>query len=623
MTNFKSAKFKALWSALLASGMFCGMTGQAQAALNPNQTSVQMFHWKWADIAKECTNWLGPKGFGAVQISPPSSAAVTGAWWDVYQPVDFTNLTSRLGNEAQLQSMINTCHAAGVRVYVDVVGNHLAAGSGTSTAGAGFNASTLTYPRFSSLDFHPKCDIVDGDYGSPGNRNSVMNCRLVNLPDLKTESTYVRTELTNYLKKLLAMGVDGFRFDAAKHMAPADVLALVNAIPKTTNAGEALWITQEVIPDGNVVRSDYFAAGTINEFQFPYAMKGLFRNVYGITLSQVRTVMGTPGNWGGTWGFVDSSKATVFVNNWDTERNDSSMTTSNKSDPGNDTNGNKRYDLANIFMLAWPYGHAQLHSGFNFSNKDQDRPAASPFDANGNPLINQSWDFVHRWSDIANMVKFRSTTAGTGVDNFVSGDANQIAFSRGNKGFVAINNSANSWNLNYTSLLPAGTYCNVVQGVVNSAGTGCTGGSVVVAANGAISLNLGGAGNGAVNAVAIHTGQRITTGTCSTVQVKFRVANANTITNQKVYVNGNRAELGNWTATTANVLTAEAAGANAAWSRTIALPPSTPIQFKFMKSGGGVANVWERDQATSSRNREITTVGCGQTQTIDVGNFAF
>ncbi|MBI3231043.1 MAG: alpha-amylase Aml, partial [Burkholderiales bacterium] len=370
----------------------------------------------------------------------------------------------------------------------------------------------------------------------------------VNLPDLKTESTYVRGELTNYLKKLLAMGVDGFRFDAAKHMAPADVKALVSAIPATSNAGEALWLTQEVIPDGNVVRSDYFSAGTINEFQFPYAMKALFRNENGLSLSQVRTVMGTPGNWGGTWSFVDTAKATVFVNNWDTERDGSSLNTSNKTGAVNDSNGTKRYDLANIFMLAWPYGHAQLHSGFVFTNKDQDAPSASPFDANGNPLINQSWDFVHRWSDISNMVKFRSYVAGTGVDNFIAGNANQIAFNRGAKGFAAINNDASVWNLNFTTLLPAGTYCNVVQGVANAGKTACSGGTITVASNGAVSLSIPANGGAAVPAVATYADQKINPG-CTSVAVKFRVANANTVTGQSVYVAGNRAELGNWTPT--------------------------------------------------------------------------
>jgi alpha-amylase len=106
------------------------------------------------------------------------------------------------------------------------------------------------------------------------------------------------------------------------------------------------------------------------------------------------------------------------------------------------------------------------------------------------------------------------------------------------------------------------------------------------------------------------------------VAVKFRVANANTVTGQSVYAVGNRGELGNWTGTTSDVLTQEAAGANAAWSRTFQLPPSTPIQYKFLKKGA-VADVWERNQSTGSGNREVTTVACGQpTQVLDAGRFA-
>ena len=104
-----NTKIKALWAAMLTTGMLgMGCIAEAQAAFNSNLTSVQMFHWRWDDIAKECQNFLGPQGYGAVQISPPSSAFRGSAWWDMYQPVDFSNLTSKLGNEAQLQNMINT-----------------------------------------------------------------------------------------------------------------------------------------------------------------------------------------------------------------------------------------------------------------------------------------------------------------------------------------------------------------------------------------------------------------------------------------------------------------------------------------------------------------------------------
>ena len=72
-----------------------------------------------------------------------------------------------------------------------------------------------------------------------------------------------------------------------------------------------------------------------------------------------------------------------------------------------------------------------------------------------------------------------------------------------------------------------------------------------------------------------------------------------------------------------DVLTQETSGANAAWSRTFQLPPSTPIQYKFLKKGA-VADVWERNQSTASGNREVTTAACGQpTQVLDAGSFAF
>ncbi len=510
MTTGKRSTF--LLARLLAvTLLLCGgFAAEASAApLNPNDTSVQMFRWRWNDVAKECTNWLGPQGFGGVQISPPGAAANLGFWYDIYQPVNYVDLKSAMGTEAELLTMVNTCHAVGVRVYADVVVNHMAGGAGTATNGSNWNATTLTYPYFSANDFHTACNIQDNDYGNPGNQSNIRNCRLVGLPDLATESSYVRGQVKNYLNKLLGMGVDGFRFDAAKHMQPADMLAFVSSVAATTQAGEPVWVTQEIIPDGNVNRADYFSAGTINEFKFTYAMRETFRATNGNQLSQIRTYMGTPGNWGGTWGFVDSSKATVFVNNWDTERSGDSLMASNYTGLTNDTQGTKRYDLANIFMLAWPYGHAQLHSGFRFSNKDQNSPSASPFDANGNPQINVNWDFIHRWSDISNMVRFRATTSGQDVNNFVNGSSNQIAFGRGSKGFVAINNETAVWSATLQTLLPAGTYCNVIEGQLNAAQTACTGGSVVVSASGQISVSIPANGGGLVPAVALHVNQKL------------------------------------------------------------------------------------------------------------------
>ena len=330
-------------------------------------------------------------------------------------------------------------------------------GSGTATDGSTWNAPTLTYPFFSASDFHANCAINDADYNSPAGRSNVQNCRLGGLPDLATESSYVQGQIVNYLKSLLAMGVDGFRIDAAKHMpatAWTSIMSAVKAAYPQTLQGEPIWVTQEIINDGEVDRPSYFPIGTLNEFQFTSAMRDVFRNNNGLNLASIPTVMGTWGNWGGSWGFIQPQNATVFITNWDTERNGGSLNINNAN--GND-GANQRYTLANIFMLAQGYAEAQLYSGFKFSNTDADRPSTSPY-SGGVPQINVVWDFAHRWMPLANMVAFRNAAIGQAQQNWIVGNnGNQVAFSRGNVAYVALNNSGSAWTRTFATGLPAGS----------------------------------------------------------------------------------------------------------------------------------------------------------------------
>jgi len=98
---------------------------------------AQMFEWDWASVAVECTNFLGPAGYGFVQgkvinvrpsfqvlmhfcttaplVSPAQEHVQGPEWWTDYQPVSYI-LTSKRGDRSQYQAMIATCHAAGVKV---------------------------------------------------------------------------------------------------------------------------------------------------------------------------------------------------------------------------------------------------------------------------------------------------------------------------------------------------------------------------------------------------------------------------------------------------------------------------------------------------------------------------
>ena len=66
------------------------------------------------------------------------------------------------------------------------------------------------------------------------------------------------------------------------------------------------------------------------------------------------------------------------------------------------------------------------------------------------------------------MVGFHNTVGTAAMTNWVSPSAQQIAFGRGNLGFVAINNAGSAWTTTFQTSLPAGKYCDVVGGAAKS-----------------------------------------------------------------------------------------------------------------------------------------------------------
>lgn len=179
-----------------------------------------MFERPYADVASACTSRLGPAGYGYVQVSPAAEHIQGDQWWTSYQPVSY-RIAGRLGDRDAFAAMVETCHAAGVKVIADAVINHMAAGSGTGTGGTAY--TKYGYPGyFEDADFHT-CRTDIKDYT---NRDDVQNCELVGLPDLDTGKEEVRSTIAAYLDDLRSTGVDGFRVDAAKHMSADDVAAV-------------------------------------------------------------------------------------------------------------------------------------------------------------------------------------------------------------------------------------------------------------------------------------------------------------------------------------------------------------------------------------------------------------
>lgn len=415
------------------------VVGQAHGSAHGG-ASVQLFEWSWADVANECEKFLGPKGFKAVQVSPPQDHIQGWQWWTRYQPVQYS-LTSRSGNEAQFKDMVSRCRASNVTVIVDAVINHMAAGSGVSVGGAAYG--NRQYPFYSPNDFHhdannvyTNCPVVNYN-----DKFNVQFCDLVGLPDLLTSSSYVQGQIASYLNKLYSYGVRGIRIDAAKHQDAGELSMITRQLPAD------MFVGQEVIgAAGEAVQpSMYFGIGQVSEF---FYADYLDDNVI------PEGKMGYLQTLGEAWGLMPDQYADVFLDNHDTQRNGRAKLTYK--------NGNL-YTFANLCMLAWPYGNVRIMSSYDFptSNTDQGPPSVGV--NNGANCNGKDWVCEHRWTPIASMVGWRNAAGTADMTNWQQGNGNQVAFSRGGRAFIAFNRGSSTWSATLRSGLSAGKYCNVIK----------------------------------------------------------------------------------------------------------------------------------------------------------------
>jgi alpha-amylase len=532
-------------------------TAQAAPPGDKDVTAV-MFEWKFDSVARACTDSLGPAGYGSVQVSPPQEHIQGSQWWTSYQSVSY-RIAGRLGDRAAFRSMVDACHAAGVKVIADSVINHMAAGSGTGTGGSAY--TKYNYPGlYSSYDMD-NCTSQINNYQDRGN---VQNCELVGLADLDTGEEYVRGRIAGYLNDLLSLGVDGFRIDASKHM-PADDLAAIKG--KLANPG-VYWKHEAIYGAGEAVSpSEYLGSGDVQEFRYGRGLKQAFT---GGNLAHLK-------NFGEGWGFMESGKSAVFVANHDTERGGDTLT---YKDGAN-------YTLAHVFMLAWPYGSPDVHSGYEFTDHDAGPPNGGAVSS----CYSDGWKCQHAWREISSMVGFRNTARGQGVTNWWDNGADQIAFGRGDKAYVAINQEGAALTRTFQTSLPSGTYCDVQSGK-----------SVAVNGSGQFTATLG-----AGTALALHAGARDCGGSTGPGPVSAGASfavNATTVVGQNVYVTGNQPALGNWNPAGAVKLDPSA---YPVWKADVNLAAGTSFEYKYIRKDGAGNVTWE-----SGANRTATVPSSGK-----------
>ncbi|MEM7063145.1 MAG: alpha-amylase family protein [Cyanobacteria bacterium P01_B01_bin.77] len=490
--------------------------GDGRVLASSRSVIVQLFEWRWSDVAQECESWLGPHGYGAVQISPPHEHRVIKegsarfSWYQRYQPVSY-QLSSRSGSRSELADMVSRCHRAGVKIYADVVINHMAsAGVGEGIGGSRFDTAKFAYDGvpYTQSDFHPPCAIEPRDYAEEPWR--VQHCQLSGQQDLDTGSDKVQAAIAAAMNELLDLGVAGFRIDAAQHIPPEHLARILRSLHPLntefhTNGGRP-FVYQEISNKGAeaIKAENYFSNGAVTEFRYGRHLGEQVRH------GQLKNLM----LFGEAWGLMPSHKAVVFTDNPKTQRSgDRNITTFYAP-----ADGGARYRLANVFMLAWPYGMPKVMSSYDWP-QEQGTLVGPPADEQGQTLpvsCDDGWVCEHRWSDIANMVEFRNVTQGAiSVNHWWDNGNNQIAFARGERGFVAINNEDTVLKETLMTGLPPGIYCNVLAepSVDDIAGDGSIAESTVVSCeNEAIEIDPLGNAHIEVSpyrALALHIGARI------------------------------------------------------------------------------------------------------------------
>ncbi|MBQ6152508.1 MAG: starch-binding protein [Ruminococcus sp.] len=165
---------------------------------------LHCFNWTLNQIKQELPN-IASAGFTSVQTSPLQPHTASGAWYWLYQPTDST-VGNEIGSYSDLQSLCSEADKYGIKVIVDVVANHLAGwndGSWNDGIAGSWRNSEYFHNEGACNDWDNRYDVTHKNIG---------------MPDLNSEHSEVQNKFVSMVNGLKSAGVDGVRWDAAKHI---------------------------------------------------------------------------------------------------------------------------------------------------------------------------------------------------------------------------------------------------------------------------------------------------------------------------------------------------------------------------------------------------------------------
>lgn len=392
---------------------------------------LHAFNWKYRDIINELQN-IADSGFGAILIAPPLYSDPDGKeWWQRYQPKDYRILLSYLGDKADLEELIGKAHEKEIKIYADIVLNHMANEN---------RKDKLTFPgeeeleKYSSnIDYYEKNKLYgnlkkelfyEGDFNDQVNIEDwtdpidVQNGQLGDLPDLKSKQNVLHHQRKLFYE-LRNMGFDGFRLDAVKHLNEKQIENIVDQfyLEDSFLFGEVLATNKAEI---DMFLKPFLSKTDISAYDFP--LQEQLRTAFGYQGSLKLLVDPFSYDKALHW-----SRAVTFTVNHDLPLNESFRPLM--------LNPEDEF-LANVYIFGRDGGIPLVYSDNNESTLENGSGISHPEDSN-------RWAGSYKREDIRAMIKFHNTVIGEPMVILYEHD-DFLVFRRGDKGIIAINKSNES-----------------------------------------------------------------------------------------------------------------------------------------------------------------------------------
>ncbi|MRR58308.1 MAG: alpha-amylase [Deltaproteobacteria bacterium] len=385
---------------------------------------LHAFDWRYNDITENAEK-ISKAGYGAVLIPPPlySLSDESGKeWWQRYQPKDYRILRSFLGDKAGLEKAIAALHDKEVRVYADIVFNHMANENRPDRYSFPGEAELRRYRQeretferdrlYGTLDdglFSPWDFNRDGNIQDWMDLHEATEHSLSGLPDLDINQ-WVIDQQRECLRALNGMGFDGYRIDAVKHLPEDHILRVFETVDMGGKFlfGEALTSNDS---EERVFLWPLFRDTDLSFYDFP--LHETLRRTFSPSGSMRELV--DPAAFGQA---LPSFRAVTFGVTHDMPNNEGFR--------GVMLQHQDEY-LANVYLMGRDGGVPLVYSDNNQS------AGRYPEDCN-------RWADSWMREDIAAMIRFHNAVHGMPQRPLFEHDS-FLVFARGDRGIVAINKS--------------------------------------------------------------------------------------------------------------------------------------------------------------------------------------